>query len=84
MAARKKKAPTRKTTKRAAPARKPAAPAKKRATRRELPNDEAWRELIATAIEQPDPEAQAARPQAGSAKAAGKSAKTRKARNSRK
>jgi hypothetical protein len=31
---------------------------KKRATPRALPNDEAWRELIETAIEKPDPVAQ--------------------------
>jgi hypothetical protein len=48
MAARKKKAPARKAR------TKPSA-AKKRAAPRELPNDAAWRELVETALEKPDP-----------------------------
>ena len=54
---------------RKAPGRK-AAPKRKTATRkvtsraktapRELPNDEAWRELVETAIEKPDPDGVAA------------------------
>ena len=47
MAARKKKAPARKTAPRKAPA------AKKRAKPRALPNDDAWRKLIETAVEAP-------------------------------
>jgi len=53
MAARKKKAPARKKK---APARKKAAPATKaRAKPRALPNDDAWRKLVETAVETPDP-----------------------------
>lgn len=47
MAARKKKAPARKAARKAAPA------AKKRAKPRELPNDDAWRALVETAVETP-------------------------------
>ena len=63
----------RKTSKRkAAPTRKPATrkATRKKAVRksstprraRELPNDEAWRELVETAIEKPDPDVSAAAP----------------------
>ena len=76
MAARKKKAPARKARKRTAAARKRAAP-------RELPSDEAWRELIETALEKPDPVSQRVSPQSaersGSAKKAKKVKKAKKA-----
>jgi hypothetical protein len=52
----------RKKARKKAPARKAKARnktlLKKRATPRELPNDEAWRELVETAVEKPDPVAQ--------------------------
>jgi hypothetical protein len=50
MAARKKKAPARKAAR-----KKPAPAAKKRAAPRAIPNDEAWRALVETAVEKPDP-----------------------------
>ena len=69
MAARKKaKAPARKA------ARKSAA-VKQRAAPRALPNDEAWRELVATAVEKPDPVAQAAAVTTPKAPAKGKAKK---------
>ena len=62
MAARKKKAPARKTGRTKQPARKSTkkksvrlkTPAP-RAVPRELPNDDAWRALVETAVEKPDP-----------------------------
>jgi hypothetical protein len=63
MAAR-KKAPKRKPArKRSAAKRKAAAPRRKttpRRSARQLPNDDAWRELVETAIEHLDPAAAAA------------------------
>jgi hypothetical protein len=47
MAARKKKAPARKAARKA--------PAAKRRAPRVLPNDDAWRALVETAVEKPDP-----------------------------
>ena len=63
MAARKKKAPARKTpARRKRPARKSGASKKARvkapaarAVPKELPNDDAWRALVETAVEKPDP-----------------------------
>lgn len=66
MAARKKpakrKVPKRKAPKRKSAKRKAAKPkaAPRRSARRTLPNDDAWRELVETAIETPDPDGSAA------------------------
>ena len=72
MAARKKKARARKAPKKRAAV-------KKRATPRELPNDAAWRELVETAIEKPDPRAQQVS-RASAPRAAAKKKKARKAK----
>ena len=68
MAAR-KKASKRKASAKRKPATRKAAPRKKAVRQptaprraRQLPNDDAWRELVETAIEKPDPDVRAVAP----------------------
>ena len=56
-APKRKAAPPRSAAKRRAAPRKQPAP--RRNARRALPNDDAWRELVETAIEKPDPDVSA-------------------------